>query len=81
MGLVRVWNPESWTHVTVSEAWAESAGLEVVDEPAMHAGLARPPTTEKGRRVKPRRSVKESAAARSAGKGGDAASTPEEASA
>lgn len=80
MELVRVRVPESGAHVTVSAAWAESAGLEVLDEPALRAGLARPPTTEKGRRVKPRRSVKESAAVRSAGKGGEAASTPEEAS-
>lgn len=80
MTLVRVRVPESGVHVTVSEAWAESAGLDRVDEPATSGGQARPPTTSQGRRVKPRRSVKESAAQRPAVKSGGAASKHEEAS-
>ena len=78
MGLVRAVVPESGVHVTVSEEWAESAGLEVVDEPATYHGRIVPPTTSDGRALKPRTTV-EKAAKRAATKRGGAADKAEEA--
>lgn len=63
----------------VSETWAQSEGLEVLDE-ATHRGDGTPrPQTRRSRRRKPRTSVSEEAAKKQNQTGGEAAPVAEEA--
>lgn len=66
---------------SVGKNFAESNGLEVLDEPARHQdGRVRATTRTKGRPVKPRTSVAEAAAAKKETQApAPATSTPEEA--